>query len=203
MIKEESYMAVSTESTSTTGKKSGGNNLVVILIVVVLLLAVVGFAAQKVMQKASVMLGQKVGEKVAVGIIEKATGGKANVDVNSGNVSVKTKDGSFSTGTSLPADWPKDAPAYPGATVSYSGSNNPQSGESGFGAVLTTNDSAQKVRDYYTKELTSLGWKTEATYNAQETSVVSATKENRVFTVATAESEGLTTITLGVSQKSQ
>lgn len=196
-------MASTTESTPATGSKSGGNKLVVILIIVILVLAGIGFVAQKVMQKASVMVGQKVGEKVAEGIIEKATGGKADVDVNSGNVSVKTKEGSFSTSSSLPADWPKDVPVYPGATVSYSGSNTSKSGDSGIGAVLTTKDSAQKVRDYYAKELVVQGWTVEATYNADETSVLSATKDTRTFAATTAQSDDMTTITLGVSQKSQ
>lgn len=197
-------MASTTESTSTTGKKSGGNNFVVILVVVVLLLALVGFAVQKVMQKASVMVGQKVGEKVAEGIIEKATGGKANVDVDSGNVSVKTKEGSFSTGTSLPSDWSKDVPVYPEATVTYSGSSNAKSGEAGTGAVLTTSDTAQKVRDYYAKELVVQGWSVDATYNANESTVISAaTKDTRTLAVTTDQSDGMTTITLGVNQKSQ
>lgn len=196
-------MKTTTESTPTTGNKSGGNKLVVILIVVIVLLAVLGFAAQKLMQKASVMVGQKVGEKVAEGIIEKATGGKANIDVDSGNVTVKTNDGSFSTGTSIPADWPKDAPVYPGATVSYSGSSNPQTGETGFGAVLATKDNAQKVKDYYAKELASQGWTVETTYNANESSVLSATKDTRTFVVTTSQSDEMTTITLAVSQKSQ
>lgn len=196
-------MAKATESTSPAGSKSGGNKFVIVLVIVVLLLAVVGFAAQKLMQKASVMVGQKVGEKVAEGIIEKATGGNADVDVKNGSLTVKTNEGTFSTGTSLPSDWPKDAPVYPGATITYSGSSNPQSGESGFGAMLTTKDSAQKVRDYYAKELVVQGWKVEATYNANESSVLSATKDTRAFTVVTAEADGATTITLGVSQKSE
>ncbi len=203
LLKEEKYMAKTSESSSQAGNKAGSNKLVVMIVVIVLLLAVVGFAAQKVMQKATSIVGQKVGEKVAEGIIEKATGGNADVDVKDGSLTVKTSEGTFSTGTSLPADWPKDAPVYPGATITYSGSSNPQAGESGFGAMLTTKDSAQKVRDYYARELVVQGWKTEATYNADESSVVSATKDTRAFTVVTAEADGATTITLGVSQKSE
>ncbi len=202
-MKEEHAMAESTEPAPTPSSNTGSNKLVILVVVVILLLAVAGFAVKKLMQKASTMVGQKVGEKVVEGMLESATGGKADVNVDKGNVTVKTKEGSFSTGTSLSADWPKDAPVYPGATVTYSGSSNPQTGESGYAAVLTTSDSAQKVRDYYSKELMSQGWKTEATYNANESSVISATKDTRTFTVATAEAGGTTTITLGVSQKSQ
>ncbi|MBI4066674.1 hypothetical protein HY411_03075 [Candidatus Gottesmanbacteria bacterium] len=196
-------MESTSEPASSSGQKAGGNKILIIVAVVLLILVVGGFAAQKLMQKASTMVGQKVGEKVVEGMLESATGGKANVDVTNAAVTVKTKEGAFSTSTKIPADWPADAPVYPGSTVTYSGSSNPQTGESGYAAVLTTSDSAQKVRDYYSKELISQGWKTEATYNANESSVISATKDTRTFTVATAEAGGTTTITLGVSQKSQ
>ncbi len=179
------------------------NKLLIVIIIVVLLLAVAGFAGQKLMQKASIMVGQKVGEKVAEGIIEKATGGKADVNLNKDSVSVKTKDGSFSTNTTLPTDWPKDVSIYPGSTLKYSGTSNLEKRGSEFGAVFTTKDSGQLVYEYYKKELPQQGWTESSSQQTEGVMVITATKNDRTFSMATSVFEGLTQINLGVSQQNQ
>ncbi|OGG10310.1 hypothetical protein A2154_02625 [Candidatus Gottesmanbacteria bacterium RBG_16_43_7] len=203
--KEETAMTETPtpEQPTTTGRKTGKNTTIIIVVIVLLLLVAGGFAMQKLTQKTSEMVGQKVGEKVAESMIESAVGGKADVDVSSDGMTVKTDEGSFSTGTSLPPDWPKDVPVYPGSTVTYSGTNNPQTGETGYSTVLTTNDDSQKVGAYYTKELPAQGWLVTGTQNIADTTVISATKDDRTLSMAAATEEGKTTITLGVSSKNQ
>jgi len=187
-------MDSTTEKTQPADKK-GNNKLLMIVIVVVLFLAVVGFLMKSAANKAS--------SKVAEEAINNATGGKADVDINGANVSVKTKEGSFSTGNKLPDDWPKDAPVYTGATVTYSGSSNPQTGESGFGAVLTTTDGSTKVVEFYKKELVSQGWTIASTQIANDTTVLGSTKDTRSLAVSIVEASGTTTITLGISEKKE
>ena len=201
-MKGEFIMDSTTEKTQPADKK-GNNKLLMIVIVVVLFLAVVGFLMKSAANKASSMIGNKIGKKVAEEAINNATGGKADVDINGANVSVKTKEGSFSTGNKLPDDWPKDAPVYTGATVTYSGSSNPQTGESGFGAVLTTTDGSTKVVEFYKKELVSQGWTIASTQIANDTTVLGSTKDTRSLAVSIVEASGTTTITLGISEKKE
>lgn len=175
------------------------NKLFIVVIVVVLFLAIAGFAIKSVMQKAS----KVVGEKVVEGMIENATGGKADLDLNKDGVSVKTEDGSYSTSTTLPTDWPKDVSVYPGATLKYSGTNNLENRGSEFGAVFTTKDSGQLVYDYYKKELPQQGWTESNSQQTEGVMVITAAKGDRTFSMATSIFEGSTLITLSVSQKRQ
>jgi hypothetical protein len=53
--------------------------------------------------------GEKTAEEMAKNAIEKATGGKANVDIKGGSVKVKTEGGEVSWGEA--AAWPEDLPS--------------------------------------------------------------------------------------------
>ena len=175
--------------------KPANNKTIIIVVVVIVVLAIGGFIVRTLSQKVAGLVGEKAAEK----IIENATGGKADIDINSDTVTVKTDEGTFSTGTNLPANWPKDAPVYPGSKITYSGSTNPQEGSSGFSVMSTTNDSVQKVTDYYTKELVSQGWKIESTSYISGTSILGATKDKRSLSMSASVSDGTTSVTLVVS----
>ena len=155
------------------------------------------------MQKVSQTASQKMGEQAVENMIESATGGQAEVDIDSDSMTVKTDEGSFSTGTSLPADFPKDAPVYPGSTVTYSGTSNDQEGTTQFAVVLSTNDSNQQVAGYYSTELLAQGWSITSTQNVAGTTAISATKDDRTFSVAAVTEDGITSITLAVDTDSQ
>jgi hypothetical protein len=99
-----------------------------------------------------------------------------------------------STG-SLPADFPKDVPVYPGATI-VSASN--VGGTSG--AVLSTADEGDKVAAYYKDELAKQGWSSPQAMNAGGTNVVRATKEKRQVAVSiTKGADGKTSVSLGIT----
>ncbi len=197
---ENTSVPVNTPVTPATNKKS--NNVLVIVVVVLLVLGLLGLLAVKIVfSSVSRVVNNKAGETIAEKMIEKATGGKADVDINGNEVSVKTKEGTFTTGNKLPDDWPSDVPVYPGSTVTYSGSSNPQTGQSGVAAVFTSKDGGDKVVAYYKRELVSQGWTIDATQESGGYTIMSATKESRNLALTIVESDGTTTISIGLSQE--
>lgn len=129
-------------------------------------------------------------------------GGSTDVDVNmDGTMDVETEEGTAKIGAqSLPEDWPEDAPAYPGSTISYSASMNPQTGEPGMAVVLSTGDTVSAAATYYKTELASRGWSVDTAMEAGGTSIFSATKEGSVLSLLIAGAEGQTTITIAIEK---
>ena len=127
-------------------------------------------------------------------------GNPDGIDVNSdGSMDVETEEGSARIGTqSMPADWPEDVPSYPGATVSYSASMNPQTGKPGMAVVLASTDAIAKVAAYYKTELASRGWTVDTAMEATGTSIFSAKKDDRTISLLIAEADGQTTITMAI-----
>ena len=99
-------------------------------------------------QKVQEKLRQKAEEKA----LETATGG--DVRGSSGGITVKGKNGEVVTvgaAATIPVDWPKNVPPYPGATVS-SVLTMPGT----YSLVLETKDTPSQVRDFYKSKLTSM-----------------------------------------------
>jgi len=116
--------------------------------------------------------------------------------------SYSTDEGTVSVGANarMPENWPSDAPQnVAGSSIVYSGSSNPQTGESGSAVTYTANASVQSVVDYYKAQLASGGWTIEGTVNAGGATVISAKKATRTFGVYIVESgQGAVTVTAGV-----
>lgn len=145
--------------------------------------------------------GQNTAERMMEKTIEKETGGQVNIDSKNGMMKVQTSEGNFEIGGStLPEDWPSDAPAYPGASIQYSASGL-QAESAGQGVMLTTTDSLQTVIDFYTAEMKSNGWKIEGSMNAGTTSTIAGSKGDRVFTVVVTSVDTQTSITLALGTK--
>ena len=109
-------------------------------------------------------------------------------------VSTPSGPATASTGT-LPADFPKGVPIYPGATI-VSASN--VGGNSG--AVLSTEDAGDKVAAYYKDELGKQGWSGIQPVSAGGTNMVRATKEKRQVAVSISKAtDGKTSISLGIT----
>lgn len=175
-------------------KKKSNKTLLIVIVVILMVLAAGGFALKKAQEKIS----QIAGEKIAETMMEKAAGGTADVDISGDGLTVKTKDGTFTAGTSLPSDFPSDIPIYPGSDVAYSGTNTSQDG-GGAGVMLTTADEASKIIAYYKKELASAGWTVEDTQNVAGTTAMTAAKGNRNLYLGVTGSDDGTTITIGQS----
>ncbi len=129
-------------------------------------------------------------------------GNDTDVDVNmDGTMEVETEEGTATIGgQSLPEGWPDDAPAYPGSTISYSASMNPETGKPGMAVVLSTNAPVATAATYYKTELASRGWSVDTAMEAGGTSIFSATKEGSVLSLLIAGAEGQTTITMAIEK---
>lgn len=192
------YQMNQTPFTPPTTPTPGKNRPWIIIAAVVGLIVLLGYIGSSMMK----MAGKKVGESVMERMIENAGGDKADVNIGGdGKMEIKTEDGTFSTGTDVPKDWPKDAPVYPGATVQYSASVNPSDGKPGQALVLMTADGPQKVVDYYTTELKDLDWTLSTTAQGGGSAMMGATKDGRVLSLMIAGTEGQTTITMGVADE--
>jgi hypothetical protein len=131
--------------------------------------------------------------------IEQETGQNADVDIRAdGSMKVETADGSMETGGDVPSDWPSDAPAYPGATVSFSAKKNPTDGSAGTALSLVTDDTTAEVVDFYTNALKNNGWAVQGTMNAGPTTIMAATKGTRNISIMIAAANDKTSITIGI-----
>ena len=118
-----------------------------------------------------------------------------------GSATYSSSEGSVTVGGgSMPDNWPGDAPAnYTGASIQYSGSSNPQTGQAGSAVVYNVNASAQAVIDYYKSELAKSGWTIEATANTGGATVLSAKKDTRTFGVyIVSTGTGAVSVTVGI-----
>ena len=135
------------------------------------------------------------------GLMGAATG--VDVDRNAdGSMTYSNEEGTVTVGTaaSMPANWPSDAPAnYAGAAIVYSGTSNPQTGQTGSAVSYTVRASAQSVADHYTQQLSSSGWTIQATANMAGATVVSASKDTRTFgAYITDTGDGNVTVVVGI-----
>ena len=131
-------------------------------------------------------VSQKIAEKAIEGAVEKATGGKANIDVGS-NVDL----------SGLPAFL-----HYPGAAAKARWS---MSGKEGTGTVYTfeTKDPTASVIGFYKKALA--GWKNSSTMESGDATIMVYGTENEkefvTLTVSRDEDSSTTSLTLLYSKK--
>ena len=120
-----------------------------------------------------------------------------------GSTTYTNDEGTVSVGTSasMPENWPSDAPQnFAGASIVYSGTSNPQTGQSGSAGSYTVRASASSVADYYKQQLASAGWTVQGTANMAGATVVSATKDTRTIGVyITDTGDGNVTVVAGIS----
>src|SRR3989344_5728600 len=132
-------------------------------------------------------------------------GAASGVDVDrslDGSTTYSNEEGIVTVGggASMPANWPSDAPAnYAGGSIVYSGTSNPQTGQSGSAVSYTVRASASSVADYYKQQLTSAGWTIQGTANIAGATVVAATKDTRTMGVyITDTADGNVTVVAGI-----
>ena len=129
--------------------------------------------------------------------------GGVTIDQNlDGSATYSNSEGTVTVGgNKLPENWPSDAPTYPNATIQYSGSSDPQTGEKGSAVVFTTSDNAQKVADFYKRELSSKGWVIDQTAMMGASTVLTATKDTRTlgaYITDTGNGQVSVTISIGI-----
>lgn len=115
-------------------------------------------------------LFRKLGSALVSKSIEQKTGIQTNLsDIEKGKVSfVDPKTGAKLDvgGGTIPADFPKDFPVYPGSKVLSSLSGNQNGQGNGFWLTLSTPDPVDKVKSYYETNLKANGWTFESTIGA-------------------------------------
>jgi len=126
--------------------------------------------------------GKSVSEKAVEKAIEAQSGGKANVDINSGNVKVETEEGMMESGTDvkLPSDFPSDVFVIDGeikAAISDQASG-------GFTISIETEKTVEEVNALYKEKLESEGWKITATMNFSGMTSTTGEKDDRTVSVA-------------------
>lgn len=133
----------------------------------------------------------------------KSQGVDVDIDRNlDGTMTYETEEGTVTAGpgASMPANWPSDAPQpFSGATIMYSGTNNPTNGAAGSAVVYTAPGTIPAVLEYYTGALTSGGWTIEGTANMQGMNVLTASKDTRTIGIYVADAgDGQVQVTAGV-----
>lgn len=140
-----------------------------------------------------------MGRKMVESLIENSISGEADIDMkDDGTMDITTKKGTFSTGNSVPKEWPEDVPAYAGASVTYSASANQNEGKSGMALILATDDTAADVKSFYETTLQSKGWTLTNTLEGGGSVIITAEKDGRQLSLVISEADGKTGITLGV-----
>ncbi|GMV14934.1 MAG: hypothetical protein DYH12_23980 [Sorangiineae bacterium PRO1] len=148
---------------------------------------------------------RKIEEKMAEKAAEKATGGEVNIDSKTGQVKLKQKgpDGKetevqLGTGSSVPADFPKAVPIYPGAKVISAVTIS--QGE-GHMVMLNSSDSTQQVLEYYKKNLS--GFKVDGELAGGDTTILTMSNAELTVSVSATKSsdDGTTLINLTASAK--
>jgi len=149
---------------------------------------------------------RKIQEKMAEKAAEKATGGEVDIDSKTGQVRMKQKgaDGKetevqLGQNSTIPADFPKAVPIYPGAKVIAAVSIS--QGEGGHMVTLTTDDSVSQVSDYYKKNLT--GFKVDGEMSAGDTTILTMSSSELTVSVSATKSstENNTAIQLTASKR--
>lgn len=161
-------------------------------------LALFGFGCNP-FQSAKDKMNEEIGEKVAEGVLGKVTGGKVDLENDSGQVTFKdNKTGgtaAFGEDVKLPDDFTKNLPIYPGSKISGV-TTNKENGESAW-VMMATQDEVKKVAEWYGAQAKSAGWKEESnmTLDKLETRTYSKGNERLSFSANPSDEEkGGTTI---------
>jgi hypothetical protein len=157
----------------------------------VMALVVTGLMAAGGCRKASERIAEKMAEKA----IEKNGGGKANVDISDGKISVKTKEGEMvatSGGSaSIPSDFPKDVLVLKDAkllaTVKV---------PDGFSVTMESKDAPENIVKKYAAEMKANGWTEQASVDMGSGTMISYNKEkeNRTTTVMVSKGDKITQV---------
>ena len=119
---------------------------------------------------------QSAAEKATEKAIEKSTGGQAKVDVNKDQVTVKTDEGTFTTGstTQWPDKMPADVPKFTSGKIAAATVSN--TADNGLGVWISIQGTSMADLTKYASQLESAGWKIESTTTMTDGYMVSASK---------------------------
>jgi hypothetical protein len=146
--------------------------------------------------------GKKAGEKIMEKTIESQTGGKVDVNSDSGTMNINSDKGSLSAGkeAKIPDNFPKDIFIYPDAKVMFAMSGT--SGDKSFSVAYNTATSPEDAFSKYKEEMVKNGWENKNELDMEtQGKVLNFKKDNlsagvTMGTSQNPESAGKTTITI-------
>ncbi|HEY3818293.1 MAG TPA: hypothetical protein VGL81_14035 [Polyangiaceae bacterium] len=147
-------------------------------------------------------LAERAAEKAEEKAIQKQTGGQVSVNGQKGTMTVVTDAGEIMIGPSatIPADFPKEVPLYPGAKPQLAVKQANAQGKITWELNLETPDPTAKVTDYYKANTAGYTLATTFDMGTSATRIYQGPKYDITLMVG-AESGGKTSITQSVSQK--
>ena len=83
------------------------------------------------------------------------------------------------SGGKVPDDYPKDVPLYNAKVIMANSSSEKHTQH----LMMESEDTAEKIAEFYKKGLDSNGWKTEGTMNMGEMNMFTASKNNRQLVI--------------------
>lgn len=184
-------------------KKEGGdsppksNKSLFVLLVVVLALFGLYFSGKYIAQKANQTLVRS--------FFSRLTGSSAKIEEDGESTTIKSEDEeiSISQAGGFPEGFPQNFPLYPEAKIISSFTAQGKE-TNGISVVLGSQDSTEKVIEFYKSELPNKGWKIVSSFDQQGSSTISF-EEDKVsgFLGITKADMGVTTIsvTIGVKEK--
>lgn len=132
-------------------------------------------------------------DKMTEDLIEKSTGGQANVDVSEGNMNIDVEGMNLQVGDNvkLPDNFPKDV--YLPENKLLSAVTN----EKSYTLTFEVSEKAQETYDTYQEKLKAENWKILATGSFNNMLTLTAEKENRMLSLIVNTPEtGKTTVSL-------
>lgn len=132
--------------------------------------------------------GRKTQEMAVEKMIEKQTGGKADVDIAKGRMNIKTEYGEMSVttgeGAKVPADFPEDVYLYSPGEVQMA-----MEVPNGHSVSLLTKHEAGKVKEICRKKMIAEGWEQKAAMDLGGQYMLSYAKGERMASLAIVSEE--------------
>jgi len=120
------------------------------------LVALLAFTAVAAASSGCKSAAERAREKAEEKAIEQQTGGQVTLNHDKGTMTIVTDGGEMQlgVGSSIPADFPKSVPVYPGAKVELAAKSTGANGKPAWSVQLETGDAKDKVLAFYRSGLT-------------------------------------------------
>lgn len=142
--------------------------------------------------------GKSASEKAAEKSLEASMGANADVNIQGGDVDIKTDDGVWSAGEniSLPESWPDDVYVTEGNILAATSNNL------GNSLTIVSEKSVADLKKEYQEKISENGWEINMSFDTDGNVLYGAEKDDRSLSVTiSTDEEGQTTVMIIESQK--
>jgi hypothetical protein len=141
--------------------------------------------------------GKKAEEKITEKAIERATGGKAKVDLSKNTVKVETENGSITAGVSakIPEGFPSDIFIFKPSDMIGS----MEGAGTGYSIAMKTSKDVATVAEAYKKAMIGNGWKQKAAMDMGTQSMLVYEKDKRAANIVISQKNKETSIAIVAS----